>query len=120
MSELTNYQTKKATAAFLKACGFRSDLDEDEIVIYRQGFILASPFLQLPWDPPTALEVDEIGKGYFSANGILSAFVQRRNSDVLSKLGDSRRDKIIQVLSLYPDRAPEIADKILAAFDESR
>ena len=38
----------------------------------------------------------------------------------LAGTGDLRRQKIIEVLKQYPDRAPEIADKILDALGDAR
>lgn len=95
----------------------------------------AAPFLQLLWNEPTAEEVSNIAHAVRMSTkrevfvttkcidmlelvGVLREFVRRRNATFLPKLVDPRRAAIVHVLREYPDRAPEIADKILTALDE--
>jgi len=52
------------------------------------------------------------------AREMLGTFVQCRNRGIVGMGADRRRNRIIEVLAQYPDRAPEIADKIIDVLDE--
>lgn len=82
----------------------------------------AAPFLQMPWEMPTAGEVEKA----LCANGTTEAllqFVRSRNASLIPKPVDPRREKVINILC-HADRSPEpaidankLADRILAALD---
>jgi hypothetical protein len=82
---------------------------------------IAAPYLQAPWDPPTAEENHRAGELHRVIGKIpLADFVSRRNAALLPKPVDPRREKIAAViLPTYMDqeKAESIVDRVIAALD---
>lgn len=130
MEKLTNEQVRRAQALYAEREG-------REQLIARDTLERLAPLLQLPWDDPSSRPDDpaagwELRSIHNSAicqwreeklcravSDALREFVRLRNAHILGRT-DLRRAKIIKVLLQYPDRAPEIADKILAVLDEEK
>lgn len=118
MAELREDQIDAAAKVLCKTGGNKWD---DSYKGQRESYYAmakaAAPFLQFPWDEPTSEEINALdGKDHTYT--MVREFVSRRNALQMPKPLDQRRAAIVEVLKQYPDRAPEIADKILAALDE--
>lgn len=101
---------------------------------WRADVAIAAPFLQLPWDMPTAAEIVMVdthgsyrvntGEGYIHfASGIssgLARFVFHRNGLLIPKHVDPRQEIIANALNKYNTPyvdAAKMAEAILAALD---
>lgn len=122
MTKLTKDQIDRGDSVVHRVTGIPIGFD-------REIWETLADILQRPWDLPSDSEWSSIkqylgfGPGTASdsvSKSILIDFVRRRNANLLPKLVDPRREKIIEVLKQYPDRAPEIAEKIIAVFDEEQ
>ena len=121
MAELTDRQVDIAAKVFMEYLSMPGGEDKGSLRV-------TAPYLQMPWDEPTNEEVANIVRKLFATTECLDMlvledtlreFVRLRNAALLPKPVDPRRAAIVRVLREYPDRAPEIADKILAALDEA-
>jgi len=103
---------------------------------YRVGVRAAAPFLQMSWDEPSTAEAytfaienprfsipDTSGFDVVETmRRFLSAFIRYRNSELIPKPVDPRREKIMKELSQpgkfsIIDAHGEVADRIIAALD---
>lgn len=120
MKQFTEQQIDRAREAFCESYGSKWQSEK-----FIESLCAAAPFLQLPWDEPTEEESfraykdeDHIMPRIKGFEQALQYFVRRRNAILIPYSVDPRRKAIVEVLKQYPDRAPEIADKILEALDE--
>lgn len=132
MAELTDEQIKQAAQAadklmashgFPTALAYATPEQREEAAF--SAMRAAASFLQLPWEEPTSDEglkaaeyLRRHGSGWSASKVVLMEFVRSRNAALIPNPVDLRRKTIVEVLKQYPNRAPEIADRILAALDE--